>query len=68
MLKNRFRKLVGILLVAVFGVAVFQYFRQTAGNQYVVAAFSSGLWLLVFLAVIIGLAWTVDRRKRQRGD
>lgn len=68
MLKNRFRKLVGILLIIVFAIAVVQYFRQTSGNPYAVAALTSGMWLLAFLASVVGLAWWVDRRKQARGE
>lgn len=68
MLKNRFRRLVGILLIVVFAVAVVQYFRQTSGNPYVGAALTSGMWLLAVLSAVIGLAWWVDRRKQTRGD
>lgn len=68
MLKNTFRKLIGFLILIVFGVAVFQFTRQTAGNEYVSGALRSGMWLLLFLAAIIGLAGYVDRRKRKRGE
>lgn len=68
MLKNTFRKLVGVLVLIVFGVAVFQFIRQTTGNQYVLGALTSGMWLLGFFAVIIVLAGWVDRRKRRRGE
>ncbi len=68
MLKNTFRKLVGILVVIVFGIAVFQFSRQTAGNEYVSGALVSGIWVLAFLAAIIGLAAWVDRRKRRQGE
>lgn len=68
MLKNTFRKLVGILILIIFGVAVFQFTRQTSGNEHVAPALTSGIWLLSFLAVVIGLAWWVDRRKRARGE
>ena len=67
-LKNRFRKLVGILLIIVFAVAVVQYFRQTSGSPYMVAALTSGMWLLAVLAAVVGLAWWVDRRKHSKGD
>jgi hypothetical protein len=68
MLKNTFRKLVGILILIVFGVAVFQFTRQTSGNQYVLGALGSGLWLLAPMVAVIGLAWWADRRMRRRGE
>lgn len=68
MLKNTFRKLVGILILLVFGVAVFQFIRQTIGNEHVLAAISSGMWLLAFFAAVVGLAWWADRRMRRRGE
>ncbi|MFZ5824658.1 MAG: hypothetical protein ACOY94_10050 [Bacillota bacterium] len=68
MLKNTFRKLIGILILLVFGVAVFQFIRQTGDNEHVLAAVASGMWLLAFFAAVIGLAWWVDRRMRRRGE
>lgn len=68
MLKNTFRKLVGLLILIVFGVAVFQFTRQTSGNEYVSGALLSGLQVLAPFAVVIGLAWWADRRMRSRGE
>lgn len=68
MLKNTFRKLVGLLILIVFGVAVIQFTRQTSGNEYIPGALFSGLQILAFFAVVIGLAWWADRRIRRRGE
>lgn len=68
MLKNTFRKLVGYLILIVFGVAVFQFARQTSGNEHVWGALGSGFWVLAPMVVVIGLAWWADRRMRRRGD
>ncbi|MFZ5815883.1 MAG: hypothetical protein ACOY93_11340 [Bacillota bacterium] len=68
MLKNRFRQLIGILVLLVFGVAVVQFFRQTRGNEHVLGALTSGLWLLALIALVVGLAWFADRRMRRRGE
>lgn|GEM_PF-1814068 len=68
MLKNTFRRLVGILILVVFGIAIFQFSRQTAGNAYLWDALSAGFWLVVFLFAIVGLAGWVDRRKRRHGE
>lgn len=68
MLRNRFRKLVGVLILLVMGVAVFQYLRQTSGNQYVADAIFSGLKLLLALALILWLVWLYDRRLKKREE
>lgn len=67
MLKNRFRKLVGVLILLVFALAVVQFTRQTAGNAFVGPALLSGLGFLAFLAAVLGLAYWADRRTRQAG-
>lgn len=68
MLKNVFRKLIGLLVVALFAVAVVQYFRQTSGNPYVWSALGSGLWILLPLAAVLSVVWWADRRMRARGE
>lgn len=68
MLRNSFRKFTGILILLVFGVAVFQFSRQMTGDANVLGALSSGAWLLAFFAAVVGLAWLADRRLRQRGE
>ncbi len=67
-LKNRFRKLIGLLVLALFGVAVAQYFRQMAGNPYVLSALGSGMWMLLLLAAVLAAVWWADRRSRVRGE
>ncbi|OTA40661.1 MAG: hypothetical protein A6D92_14695 [Symbiobacterium thermophilum] len=66
MLKNVFRKVIGLLVVALFAMGVVQYVRQTAGSPYVWSALASGLWILLPLAAAIGAAWWADRRARAR--
>lgn len=68
MLKNTFRKLVGILILIVFGVAVIQFTRQTSGNEHLLGALGSGFWVLAPMVAVIGLAWWADRRMRRRGE
>lgn len=65
-LKNVFRKVIGLLVVALFAMGVVQYVRQTAGSPYVWSALASGLWILLPLAAAIGAAWWADRRARAR--
>lgn len=67
-LKNRFRQLVGLLIVVLFAVAIRQYLRQTAGSPHLVSAVASGLVLLLFLAAVLTAAWWASRRARARGE
>jgi len=67
-LKNLFRKLIGLLVIALFAVALVQYFRQTAGNPYVWPALGSGMSMLLVLAAVLGVVWWADRRSRIRGE
>lgn len=68
LLRNRFRKLVGVLILLVMGVAVFQYLRQTSGNEYVVDAIFSGMKFLLVLALVLWLVWLYDRRLKKRAE
>jgi hypothetical protein len=67
-LKNTFRKLTGILILLVMGVAVFQYVRATEGSPLVASALGSGLKLLLFLGLVLYVVFLFDRRlkKNQR--
>lgn len=67
-LKNLFRKVIGLLVLALFAVALIQYFRQTAGNPYVWSALGSGMSMLLLLAAVLGVVWWADRRTRVRGE
>jgi len=67
-LKNRFRQLIGLLIVGLFAVAVVQYLRQTAGSPHLVSAVASGLGLLLFLAAVLTAAWWATQRARARGE
>lgn len=62
MLKNRFRKLVGVLILLVFGVAVIRFVQQTGHNPYVGGAVATGLKLFLSLGLILGLIFLFDRR------
>lgn len=66
LLKNTFRKVVAVLVLLLFGAAVAQFTRQTAGDPNVAAALVSGLWLLTPIAAVVGLAWWADLRMRGR--
>ncbi|WP_374711746.1 hypothetical protein [Symbiobacterium terraclitae] len=68
MLKNRFRQLIGLLVVGLFAVAVVQFLRQTAGSPHLGSAVASGLGLLFFLAAVLAVAWWAARRARARGE
>ena len=66
MLRNKFRKIMGVVVVLVMGVAIWQYIRQTSGNEYVAGALFSGLKFLLFLALVLWLVYFFDRRSRKR--
>lgn len=65
MLKNTFRRVTGVLLLAVFGVAIWQFFRQTAGNEYVGGAVAFGAKVLLFIALVLWLVYLYDRRLKK---
>lgn len=65
MLKNTFRKFIGGLIIAVFAIAVFQFVRQTSGNQYVGDAVFFGLKVVLFLALILWVVYLMDRRMKK---
>ncbi|HEY3369131.1 MAG TPA: hypothetical protein VGK74_29095 [Symbiobacteriaceae bacterium] len=66
MLRNRFRMFTGVLVLLAFGVGVFAYIRQTRGNPYVGEAMSFGIKIVLFLAIILGVVYLIDRRVNQR--
>lgn len=68
MLRNRFRKFIGLLIVAVFGVVVYRYAGQTSGSEHVAVALMSGLKFLLFLALILWVVYLADRRLKKRED
>ncbi|MDF2631186.1 MAG: hypothetical protein K0R39_5017 [Symbiobacteriaceae bacterium] len=66
MLKNTFRKFTGILILLVFGVAVIQYFRQTASDPYLWDALGFGSKIILFLALVLWVVFLADRRMKKR--
>jgi di/tricarboxylate transporter len=65
-LRNTFRKVVGVVILLVFGLAVVRFAQQTAGNPHVGGAVASGFKFILFLALVLGLVYLADRRlKRQ---
>lgn len=68
MLRNKFRKLVGIIILAVFGLAVYRYAVQTSGNPYVAGAIFSGVKFLLFLALVLWVVYLADRRMKKREE
>ncbi len=68
MLKNTFRKLVGILILVVFGVAIYRYAQQTSGNPYVAGAIFSGAKFLLFIALVLWVVYMADRRMKKREE
>lgn len=68
MLRNKFRKFVGILILVVFGVAIYRYAQQTSGNPYVSGAIFSGLKFLLFLALVLWVVYLADRRMKKREE
>jgi len=65
-LKNTFRKLIGYLILIVFGIAIVRFAQQTWGNQYVLAAIGWGSTLIILLAGVLWLAYLFDRRMKKR--
>lgn len=62
MLRNKFRKFLGILIVLFFGVAIVRFAQQTMGNPYVGGALTFGLKVVLFLALVLWLVFLFDRR------
>ena len=61
MLKNTFRRLVGLLILAVMGVAVLRFLFQTWGNRYLLPALGWGLSLLLIIGLVLWGAYRADR-------
>lgn len=66
MLKNTFRRLIGYLILIVFGIAIFRFVQQTWGNQYLLAAVGWGSVLIILLGGVLYLAYLFDRRMKKR--
>lgn len=66
MLRNTFRKAVGMLILMVFGLAIFRFAAQTQGNPYVGSALAFGFKVILVLALALALAYLFDRRIRNR--
>jgi membrane protein implicated in regulation of membrane protease activity len=66
MLRNKFRKFVGIVILLVFGVAIVRFAAQTSGNPYVGGAMAFGLKVVLFLALVLWLVYLFDRRVNKR--
>lgn len=66
MLKNTFRKIMGILIVVIFGIAVYRFAQQTSGNEYVLDALITGVGFLLFLFVLVWGLYQFDRRMKRR--
>ncbi|MCG0239466.1 MAG: hypothetical protein L6E13_09770 [Firmicutes bacterium] len=55
---NAFRRLVSVLLLAVFGVAVWRFVQQTAGQPGVAGlVLRQALWLVGIIGGVLFLAW-----------
>lgn len=50
------------------GVAIYQYARQTSGNEFVSGAIFAGLKFLLFLALVLWLVYLADRRLKKREE
>ena len=66
MLKNTFRKVTGILILLVFGVAIFQFIRQTSSDPFLGNALAFGLKVILFLALVLYAVFLFDRRINKR--
>lgn len=68
MLKNKFRKFTGIVILLVFAFAIFKFAQQTQGNEYVWPAVVAGLKFLAFLAAVLGAVYYFDRRLKKESQ
>jgi len=66
MMKNTFRKIVGILILAVMGIAIFRYTQVTAESSFVLGALASGMKLLLFLGLVLYVVYLYDRRLKKK--
>lgn len=64
MLKNTFRRFVGMLILLTFAVAVGVYIFKTWGNSFVWGALGWGLSLLAIFAAVLWVAYRADKRLR----
>jgi O-antigen/teichoic acid export membrane protein len=65
MLKNRLRKIMGVVIVVVMLVAIVQYVRQASGSGYMWSALGSGMLLIGFLFLILWLVYRYDQRLKK---
>lgn len=68
MLKNKFRKFTGILILLVFAFAIFKFAQQTQGNEYLWSAVAAGFKFLAFLAAVLGAVYYYDQRLKKRSE
>jgi len=68
MLKNRMRRVMGIVIVLVMLVAIVQYVRQTGDSGYMWSALGSGMLLIGFLFLILYLVYRYDERLKKREE
>lgn len=68
MLRNKFRKFTGIVIVLVFAFAIFKFAQQTQGNEYVWPAVAAGVKFLAFLAAVLGAVYYYDQRLKKRSQ
>jgi len=63
-LGNAFRRLVSVLLLAIFGVAVWRFVQQTAGQPGMGGlVLRQALWLGGIIGAVLVLAWRLRPRK-----
>jgi O-antigen/teichoic acid export membrane protein len=65
MLKNRLRKVMGLVIVVVMLVAIVQYVRQAKDTGYMWGALGSGMLLVGFLFLILWLVYRYDQRLKK---
>lgn len=68
MLKNRFRKLIGVLVIVIMLVAIVRYVQQTAGTGYMWSSLLSGAMLIGVLFGILWLVYRYDQRLKKREE
>lgn len=66
MLKNTFRRFVGMVILITFLIAIGVYIYKTWGNSFVWGALGWGLSLLGIFAAVVWVAARADRRIRER--
>jgi hypothetical protein len=66
MLRNKFRRFTGGLILFTFLIAIGVYIQKTWGNPAIWGALGSGITLLALFGLVLWAAYLADRRLRKR--